>query len=303
MTEKVFHYDVTILGAGPAGLTAAIYASRYGMDTLVISKDIGGMANLAHKIENYPGYEGSGFELMKKFQGQAEKNGAEFLHEEVFDVSIDEDGFVVQTSKNTGIHTKTIIVSLGTEKRKLGVSGEDSLLGKGVSYCATCDAPFFKNKTVAVVGGSDSAAMAAMILAEHSKKVYVVYRGKDLRCEGSVLKNLKKNKKIEILCNRDVKEIAGKEAVESIILDDKRKVEVDGVFIEIGNLPVTNIAYKLGVKIDENKYIHVNQNMETNVRGIFAAGDAVKSKLKQVVVASAQGATAAKSAFDYVNCR
>lgn len=297
---KEFHHDVIVLGAGPAGLVAGIYAARYNMTTFVISKDVGGMANLAHKIENYPGYEGSGFELMQKFKKQAEKNGADFLSEEIVDVEKDSDGFVVQTSKDKKIHTKAIIISLGTEKRKLNVPGEDKFLGKGVSYCATCDGGFFKNKIVSVVGGSDSAAMAAAMLAEHAKKVIIVYRKDELRCEESVLKRIKDNKKIEIVCNSNIKEIKGGDVVENILLDNGDEIKVDGVFIEIGSLPISGIAKKLGVKLDEEGYILVNPEMETNVPGILAAGDAIKSKLKQVVVAGGQGAIAARSAYDFI---
>jgi len=294
-----YHYDVIILGAGPAGLSAGIYTARYALSTLIISKDVGGMANLAPKIENYPGYEGSGMELMKKFYEQAKKAGAKFLSEEIMDIEKDDNGFIISTKKKK-IHTKTIIFSLGTEKRKLGI-GEEKFIGKGISYCATCDGSFFRNKKTLVIGGSDSAALAALELAGYSD-VRIVYRGDKLRCEDVNLERIKKNKKIKIIYNALPLAIKGKKKVEKLVVKEKgkkREIKTDGIFIEIGAIPSTTLAKKLNVELDE-EYIRVNHEMETNIKGIFAAGDAVKSKLKQVVLSAAQGAKAAKSAYDYL---
>ena len=299
---KEYHYDVVILGAGPAGLTAGIYSARYNLDTLIISRDIGGMANLAPKIENYPGFEGSGAELMKKFAEQAKKHGVKFLDEEISDIEKDDNGFVIITKKEKKIHTKTIIFSLGTEKRKLNIPGENNLLGKGVSYCATCDGFFFKNKAVIVVGGSDSAAHASLELANYAKDVKIVYRGEKLRCEKINLERIKKNNKIEIVYNAIPLEVKGKNKVEAFVVDIKGKIieiKTDGIFIEIGAIPSTELAKKLCVDLEED-YIKVNHDLETNVQGIFAAGDAVKSKIKQVILSAAQGALAAKSAHEYL---
>jgi thioredoxin reductase (NADPH) len=292
-------YDVIILGAGPSGLAAALYCARYKLKTLVISKNIGGMANLAPSIENYPGFEGSGMELMRKFKEQAKNSGAEFLNKNVFSIEKNKE-YQIETSGGEKVKASSIIICLGTKKRKLNIKGEEKFIGKGISYCATCDAPLFKDKIVGIVGGGNSAAMAALLLAKHSKKVYIFYRRDKLRSEKTLIERIKKNKKIEIYYNKKLKEIKGDVFVNEILLKDGEKKNIGGLFIEIGSLPITDIARKLGVKLDKEGYIHVNNNMETNIKGVFAAGDAVKSSLKQVVVAAAQGAIAAKSAFDFL---
>jgi thioredoxin reductase (NADPH) len=297
MTKK--RYDVIILGAGPSGLAAALYCARYKLKTLVISKNIGGMANLAPTIENYPGFEGSGMELMKKFKEQAGNSGAEFLNKNVFSVGKNKE-YIIETSEGKKIKARSIIICLGTEKRKLNIKGEDKFIGKGISYCATCDAPLFKNKTVGIVGGGNSAAMASLLLAKHAKKVYIFYRRDKLRAEKTLIDRIKKMKNIKIEYNKEIEEIKGDSLVNEIILKDGEKKKINGLFIEIGSLPITDIARKLDVKLDKEGYIHVNNKMETNVKGIFAAGDAVKSNLKQVIVAAAQGAIAAKSAYDFL---
>ena len=302
--EEILHYDVCILGGGPAGLTAAIYASRYGMKAAIITKDIGGMCNLAHKIENYPGYAGGGFELMQKFHKQAESFGSETANSEVADIHKDKTGFIIELRNGKVVHSRSVIIALGTEKRRLEIPGEEEFLGKGVSYCATCDANFFKGKNVAVIGGRNSATDAALILSGIAKKVYMVYRGDKLLADNNEVESIKNEKNIKVLFNSLPRRILGDKSVESLEITKKNKKEVlkvDGVFVEIGAIPVTEITKRLKIKTDDKKYIKVNRDMETNADGVFAAGDAVKSKLKQVVVAAAQGAIAAKSAFDYLN--
>ncbi|MEK6820215.1 MAG: FAD-dependent oxidoreductase [Nanoarchaeota archaeon] len=297
-------YDICILGAGPGGLSSAIYASRYGLKTLVISKDIGGTAKTADRIENYPGFEGSGEELMEKFHKQAEKFGAEFLDDDIIEVRKEKEFIVTATTKK--ITARSVIIALGLQRRKLNIPGEDKLLGKGVSYCAVCDGRFFKRKDVAVIGGGDSACKAALLLSDIARKVYFVYRGEKEECESIASKKLRENKNIEFIFNATPFEIRGKDAVKELIIvmpgriPRQEKIEVDGVFIEIGGMPVSDIVKMLGVKIDREGHILVDENMKTNVRGVFAAGDIVKSKLKQIVVAASQGALAAKSAYDYL---
>lgn len=297
--KNIIHYDVCILGGGPAGLTSAIYSSRYGLHTALIAKEIGGMANYAEKIENYPGFEGNGMQLMQKFYEQAKKFKTEFLISEVTNIERDSTGFVIEISTNKVIHTKTIIISLGTEKRKLNIPGEDKFLGKGVSYCATCDANFFRNKRVAVIGGGDSAAKATLILSNIANKVYLLYMGDKLKFQDSEIKKIKSAKNIEIILNAEPKEIKGTNKVEELVYNNKN-IRLDGIFVEIGSIPTTIITKNLAIKTDDRGYLIVNENMETSQKGIFAAGDAIKSKLKQVVVAASQGAIAAKSAFDYI---
>lgn len=295
-------YDLAILGGGPAGLSAGIYASRYGLKTIIISNEIGGMANYAHKIENYPGFEGSGKKLMGKFFKQAKKFGTDFLNDDLINIK-KEKGFEVITSRKERINTKAIIIALGTQKKKLNIKGEDKFLGKGVSYCAVCDGNFFKNKSVAVIGSGDAACKASELLTGLAKKVYMIVRGESEKCELVVSERLKKKENFEFLCNAVPVEIKGRKAVSSLIITQKgngKKIKVDSVFIEIGSLPLSDICKILGIKTDSEGYILVNDSNETNVSGIFAAGDVVKSKLKQVVVAAAQGARAAKAVYDYL---
>ena len=305
----VKEYDIAILGAGPAGLTAAIYASRYGLKTIVISKDVGGMANYAHKIENYPGFKGSGARLMQKFYKQAKNFGAEFISNDLIDIK-KEKGFEIITSRKDRVATKAVIIALGSSRRKLNIKGEDEFLGKGVSYCATCDGNFFRNKIVAVIGGGDAACKASELLASLCKKVYMIVRGEADKCEVIVSDRLKKKNNFELVCNSVPIEIKGKEVVEELVVEVGGKkipklkgIKLDGVFIEIGSLPVSDICKILKVRTDKEGYVDVDIDMNTNVPGIFAAGDVVKTRLKQVVVAASQGAKAAKSAYDYLKSK
>ena len=286
-------YDVIIIGGGPAGVAAAIYSQRYKLKTLLITKNTGGMVLDSHLIENYPGFTKiSGVELSKKFEEQIKQLNIEKIEAEIIDI----DNNLTLTDKNNNKYeTKNIILALGTEKRKLNVQGEEKFLGKGVSYCYTCDAPFFKDKTVAIVGGSDSAAKAALLLADYAKKVYIIYRKENLRCEPHYLEKIK-NKNIEILNNTEIKEIKGTNFVEEVTLTNS-KLKLDGVFIEIGTIPATNLAKKLNIELDENNYIKVNNKQETNIKGVYAAGDITNQLLKQIITAAAQGAIAANSIF------
>lgn len=304
--KDIEHYDVLILGAGPAGLTAALYTGRYNLSAAVIAKSMGGTANLAGELENWPGYMGSGIELMKKFKEQAEKFGARYLEAEVTNVKKDENGFVLEI-KDKEIHGKTIIISLGTEHRKLNIEGEKDFLGKGVSYCATCDGNFFKNKTVAVVGGSDSAAKAALYLSEICNKVYLIHRKDKMRAEPISIKKVEKTKNIELFYHSVPVKITGDKKVKTLeincCIDSNRQeikvLDIDGIFIEIGATPVKDIIQELKLKTEED-HIITDKEGKTNIPGVFAAGDVTNNKLKQVVTASSEGAIAAKAAFDYI---
>ncbi len=299
--HKIEHYDVLILGGGPAGLTAAIYACRYNLNVAVVAKSFGGTANLAGHIENWPGFIGSGIDLMKKFKEQAEKFGANFLEQEIDRVRKDEDGFVFEFDDKE-IHGKSLIIALGTQHRKLNIPGEKELLGKGVSYCATCDAMFFKNKIVAVVGSANSAAKAALYLSEIAKKVYIISNKNEMKCEPISLKKIQDMKNIEVIYNAESKKILGDKKVSGLELskDGKNmKIDIDGLFIEIGATPVSDIISELKLNVDRD-YIVVDKDMKTNLPGCFAAGDNTNNKLKQVVTAAAEGAIAAKSAYDYL---
>ncbi len=296
-------YDILIIGAGPAGLTAGLYSARNGLKVGIVSKDIGGTVNSILRLENWPGFKGSGAELMKKFYEQVKKYEVDFIIEEVASIEKIGKKFVAKT-KNNELECNALIIATGTERKKLKIPGEDEFLGKGVSYCATCDSFFFKNKDVAVIGGSDCATTSALALSDTSKKVYLIYRGEKLKCEDINKERLNKKKNVEIFYNSFPLEILGKEKVEGIRVMSKGKkedIKVDGVFIEVGSTPLAEFTKKIGLKMDNEKFIKVDENMKTSVVGIYAAGDVTNHKLKQVVVSASQGAIAAKSAYDLLS--
>ena len=300
-------YDVIIIGLGPAGCTAAIYATRYGLRTLAIGKDPGGQTNEAWEIENYPGVPKiSGFELMKKFMEQAKSLGAELLFEEAEDISGHSGAFRVKTSSGA-YEGKSIILATGARKRKLGIPGEKELLGRGVSYCSTCDGPLFRGKTVVVVGGGDSAVCAGVALSEHARKAYIVYRKdkRDMRVATYCLKRAEGRKNMEMVFNAIPVSINGKDMVESATFKKHGKdfdIKADGVFVEIGTEPETFLAKKLGVSLSERGKIVVSGDMSTNVRGVFAAGDVTNGSedFEQIITAAAEGGMAARSAYKYL---
>lgn len=290
--------DILIIGAGAAGLTAAIYSSRYALNVAVVSKDTGGLAATAHKICNYPGFEEiSGFELMYKISEQAKKLGVKVFNEEVVEIKKKKEIFILKTNKNE-YYSKKIIFSGGMQRRKLNVPGEEKFYGRGVSYCATCDGAFFKNKIVSVVGGSDAALSAALLLAEYAKEVYIIYRKESFsRAEPAWIKLVESENKIKSLFNEEVIEILGNEKVESLKLKSGKKIETDGIFIEIGSEPKLELIKELKIKTEKG-FIKVDKKQETNINGFYAAGDITNNDLKQIVTASAQGAIAAFSCFE-----
>lgn len=292
-------YDVIIIGGGPAGLTAGIYATRRSLKTLILTTDIGGQASKAYDIENYPGLPTvSGVELSKKMFNQAKYFGAEIKFEEAKGIEQSKDTFRVKTNTNE-YETKTVIVASGKKPRELNVPGEDQFKGKGVSYCATCDAPFFKGKVVSVIGGGNSALDAAHLSAKIAKKVYLIYRGAEFSAE-QVLQNQVKNKSnIEILMNSEIAEIKGDKTVKSIALKDGKEIETDGVIIEIGYDVERKLVENI-LKLNERGQVIIDHNQATSVSGIFAAGDLTATTYKQIVIAAGEGAKAALSAFDYI---
>jgi len=298
-------YDLIIVGAGPAGLTAGIYAARSGLKTAIVSNDIGGTANSILRIENWPGYSGTGTELMKKFYEQLKKYNVEVITEKVSNIEKKGKEFLIKTSKN-GLISNSLILATGSERRNLKIPGEERLKGKGVSYCVTCDSFFFKNKIVAVIGGSDCAIGSALALADIAKKVYVLYRGEVLRCENINSERIKGNKKIETIYDAIPREIIGKDKVEGLLIEKKKKkeeIKLDGIFIEIGASPLTEFTKNLKLKLDKENYIVVDEEMNSSIEGVFAAGDVTNSKLKQVLIASSQGAIAAKSALNFLKSK
>lgn len=304
MTETNEVYDLIIVGAGPAGLAASVYASRYKISHLVIGSEIGGQAAKAVKIENWPGTESiTGAELMQKFQAHAEKLGGQIFQSSVDKIVKKEEYFEVMCEDAGKIFkSKMILFALGMRPRKMEIPGEDKLAGKGVAYCATCDAMFFKNKDVAVIGGGDSAATAALHLSEFASKVYLVYREGDVKIEPSWMEKIEQNKKIEKVAMKCVCEIKGESKVEGLICecgDEKKEIPVQGVFIEIGSVPGVGIAKELGVEVNEQEYIIVGQNQATNVENVYAAGDVTTESngFRQIITASSEGALAAESIY------
>ncbi|MFA6096970.1 MAG: FAD-dependent oxidoreductase [Candidatus Paceibacterota bacterium] len=307
-------YDLIILGAGPAGLAASIYASRYKINHAVVGNVFDGSVPKAHMIENWPGERSiTGSELIMKFYNHAKELGNEFISEEAVEINkspkktdTGRDIFFVRTSSNKILESKSLIIALGTKHKKLNIPGEEKLLGKGVSYCAVCDGAFFKGKTVAVVGGSNAAAMSATMLSEHAKKVFLIYRGKPLRCEPIVEERLEENPSVEIIYNTNVIKVEGSTKVESIEIDSVHEgsniIKLDGVFIEIGAVPSTSLLKELNVEIDESSCIRISADGSTNVKGVFAAGDITNASnsLRQVVTAVSEGAISATSAYKYL---
>ncbi len=306
-------YDFLILGGGGTGLAAAMYAARLGMKTLVLGTThgtelpVGGVITTTNVVENYPGFTKiSGVELAKKLEAHARSYDlVEIKQEKVIDVRKIKGDFVLKTEK-AEYFGKTILFATGTMWKKLDIPGSKEFENKGVSYCALCDGPLFRNKTVAVVGGSDSAAKDALLLAEHAKKVYIIYRGNEIHPEPINFERIKKNKKIEIINNTNLTEIKGDSLLRSIVLDraykGKNKLELDGIFVAIGHVALSDLAKKLSVKLDKNNEIIINHmTSETSVNGIFAAGDVTDKPFKQLITGVADGCTAAYSAYEHIN--
>jgi thioredoxin-disulfide reductase len=296
-------YDVIIVGAGAAGLTAAIYTSRRNLKTLVVSQDVGGQAATTPEVENYPGYDFTdGFELMQKFKNQAEKFGAELKTGEVTGVAKKDNQFSIKTPTEN-LEAESVILAFGLSHRHLGVNGEEKMIGKGVSYCATCDGPLYRDKTVAVVGGGGSAIETALYMSEIAKQVYVIHRRDQYRGEEVMVKRLNEAKNIEQVLNSQTETIKGKEVFETIVVKNNegqsREIKVDGVFVEIG-LEVKSGFVKDLVDLDERNQIKISTTNKTNCPGIYAAGDVTNIAYKQIVTSAGEGAKAALSVYDYL---
>jgi thioredoxin reductase (NADPH) len=293
-------HDFVIVGGGPGGYSAAIYAARYKMDVLVVGEIPGGIAGTAHDIRNYPGFSQiSGMELMMKYMNQAKELGVPVMQTIVESVEKTPTGFLLKT-KNDEILAKKVLIATGTARKELGIPREKEFIGRGVSYCATCDAGFYQDRVAGVVGGGDAALTAALLLSKYAKKVYVIYRkGEFLKAEVSWIQEIANTKNIEILFNEEVKEIIGEENLEKVKLSSGKEVELDGLFIEIGGTPNTKLAQELGVDLDQGSII-VDKNQETNVAGVFAAGDVTDRPFKQIISAAGDGATACYSAFKQI---
>jgi len=299
-------YDCLIIGGGPAGLSAAIYASRGKLNTVVFERSkIGGQAAITDDIENYPGSveEATGPKIVKRMREQAESFGTCFVMEEVKKVELSKKIKKVITTKGC-YEGKTVIIATGAEHMKLNVPGEEEFIGKGVSYCATCDADFFTDLDVVVVGGGDSAVQEALYLTKFAKNVTIIHRRDKLRANKCLQDKAFKNPKIKFLWDSVVERIEGDGIVEKIIVrnvktGELKEVKTDGVFIFIGMKPSTEI-FKGLIEMDERGYILTDENMRTNIEGVFAAGDCRAKLLRQIVTAAADGAIAAVAAERYI---
>ncbi len=301
----VFMYEIAIIGAGPAGLTAALYAARGGMNTVVIEKSVpGGQAATTAWIENFPGFPHgiSGSDLMINFHKQASQYGAELLMGEVIGAELAGDTKKIEIPGKI-IEAKSVIIATGAQPRKLAVPGEKEFIGRGVSYCATCDGAFFKNKKIAVIGGGDSAVEEAIYLTKFADEVQIIHRRDELRAAKLLKERAKENPKIKFLWNTIVTNINGSEKVESLTLknvqtNQETQEKFDGVFVFVGNTPHT--AWITGVGINEKGYIKTDETLKTNISGVFAAGDVREKFLRQVSTAVGDGAIAAMSAEKYL---
>ncbi|OGC23338.1 thioredoxin-disulfide reductase [candidate division WOR-1 bacterium RIFOXYB2_FULL_42_35] len=299
-------FDLIILGGGPAGLTAALYALRAKLNVVLIEKMIlGGTVTSTFQIENYPGFpEGlSGMELSNLMQEQVKKLNLEIKWGNASSIKKVGNQFDVQVD-GKAISAKAVIIATGTEASKMGIPGEDKFRGRGVSYCATCDGPFYKDKNIAVLGGGNSAIEEALFLTRYAKKVFIIHRRDELRADKILADRAMANHKIYFLWHSTLKEIKGKEKVGEIVLKDLQseklsKLQIDGVFVYIGSKPNSDLV-KETVKLDKKNYIVTDESMQTSVPGIFAAGDIRVKHLRQIVTAAADGAIAAEAAREYI---
>lgn len=293
-------YDVIIVGAGIAGLTSALYAARGGMKTLVLeSNTYGGQIINSNDVENYPGFMSiSGYQLSKNIFEQVKYIDVEIRYENVTSIK---DKNTIITNKGS-YKAKTIIIATGLKKRQLGLYGENDLIGKGVSYCATCDGNFYKDKTVAIVGGGNTAIEDAIYLSNIVKKLYVIHRKNNFRADSFLIDQLSKKENVEYILNSEIISLNGEDKLEGITVrsnDKDTKVEVDGLFIAIGQIP-DNLKFSNLIQIDEYGFICSN-DCTTNVDNIFVAGDCRTKELRQLITAAADGAIAATKCVNYVN--
>ena len=298
--------DVIIIGAGTAGMTAAIYAAREGLDTLILEKKVyGGQIINSLKIENYPGFkEISGYEFATALYEQAVASGAKLSFEETISVDKNEasNTFTVKTTANI-YETRAVIIATGAEHRKLGVAKEDEMVGKGISYCATCDGAFFRGKDTAVVGGGNTALQDAIFLSDYCSKVYLIHRRDSYRGEERYVKQLEEKKNVELVKNAVVTGISGTDMLEEITVKfndgTEKKIPVEGLFVAVGQMPDTKQFANL-VELDDSGYIIAGEGCKTNKEGVFVAGDCRTKDVRQLTTAASDGAVAALSAIHYL---
>ena len=300
-------YDLIIIGGGPAGITAGIYTSRQKLNTLLITKAFGGqIARKAVMIENYPGFEEiSGIELIQRLEKHLRKQKIDIERDGVRKVKKVGEKFLVQTTSKNTFEAKAVIIASGADPRPLEVLGEKEFIGRGLSYCVTCDGPLFEGKNVAVVGGGNSAFEAAIFLSKIAKKIYILEYGKVVKADAENQERIKKTGKVEVITDAALKKIQGKQFVNSIIFEDRKtkqeiNLPLEGVFVEIGSQPSTSFAKGLVDFNEKDEIIVEFETCQTKTSGLFAAGDCNVGKVKQIITAAGEGAKAALSAYEYL---
>lgn len=300
-------YDLIIVGAGPAGMSAAIYAARRKINFIIISLDVGGQMSWSSDVENYPGTTSiSGVELANNFQKHLQVYGIKIKQEEIIKIDKKEDVCIVKTKKNS-YESKSVIIACGKSPRKLDVPGEEEFLGKGVNYCAVCDAPLYGNKTVAVIGGGNSGMDAALFLSKYASKIYLIESRAEITGESYLKEKVLKEKKIQVITNSNIKEIKGSKFVTSLVYEKEGKnneLKVEGIFVEIGlvnKADFTDVQKNRWGEIMIFRSTRSHDENATDIPGIFAAGDVTDVPSKQIVVAAGEGCKAALAAFDYIS--
>ena len=298
-------HDVIIVGAGAAGLTAAVYTCRKKLKTAIISIDVGGQTNLTRQIENYPGTGAMhGIELMRKFQDDALRFGAEFIMGKVVKVDKIENGFKITMANEDSYECKALILAYGKVPKSLGIEGEDKFMGRGVSTCVTCDAPLFKNRDVVVIGGGNSAVEGALELATIARKVYIIHRRDTFRADEITVQKLKDSSNIEPMLNSVTLKVIGDKNVDGVLVEnimtkEQKELKLEGIFIEIGYVVDTSFVQHL-VKVNEKKEIIVDDRCNTSCPGIFACGDITPVPFKQTVIAAGEGSKAALECYKWM---
>jgi thioredoxin reductase (NADPH) len=298
-------YDVVIIGGGIAGFSAAMYTGRMKMKTLVIVETRGGTIILTNNITNWPGIKQTdGMSLAAQIEAHAKEYNPDIVDAKAVKAEKTDSGFRVTTADDKAYEGASLIVATGATPRKLDIPGEKEFEGKGVHTCALCDGLFYKDKEIAVIGGSDSAAKEALLLTQWAKKVYIIYRKEQIRAEPINLEKVLSSEKIEIINNTNVTEFVGKDKVEGLILDNEyngsKEFPIEGVFVEIGHTPNSDLAKQLGAKLDQKGQIIIDRAAKTNVEGLFAAGDVVNTGFKQAIVGAGEAVLAAYSAYEHI---
>ena len=302
-------YDLIIIGGGPAGITAGIYSARKRLKTLLLTKDFIGQAGKTSEVDNYPGIPAvSGFDLMEKFKNHLKKFKIEIQEEKIIKVKKQKKIFFVKAKKGKEFKGKTLIVATGRDPRPLEVPGEKEFIGHGVSYCSTCDAPFFRDKAVAIIGGGNSGFEAALDLTKYAKRIFIFERSDKVQADEILqekIRQLAEEKKIEIYLNKEIKSIEGRKKVQALVYQDLKtrktyQVPIDGVFVQIGNIPATGFLRDL-CKFNKRDEIKIDfETCQTSTLGLFAAGDVNDGKWKQIIIAAGEGCKAALAAYEYL---